>query len=467
MAGKRLFQDLESDQENKSEKRFKSLPLFASPNFSMFGALNTEKTLTSFSLALEPLIRKVVSQEMERGVSKRLRPFSRSSSFRVEAPENIAPTLKLMFAKNIQTQPIFTGSKITDVDNTPLQVILVDSGSNNDHHHIVPVNLDGPIRLDIVALHGDFPSGDKWSSEEFERNIVKERDGKRPLIAGEVTVTVRNGVGTIGDIEFTDNSRWVRSRKFRIGVRVAKGSSGQGVAVCEAMTEAFVVKDHRGELYKKHHPPMLEDEVWRLEKIGKDGPFHKKLSSENINNVQDFLKLSVVDLNRLRQIMSQMSDKIWDVTLKHARECTLGNKLYIHSGPSFFLTLNPICEVMEAVINGQVVSSRDALNQLYIKKLVRDANSMWNLLEVMERKTNQIPLLTQGDTMDQQYGANHYHNNMGINRSYQQNGYAPERSSNTLEMINQGYTTTAPMEFGIYFNITGSSSQGHLNNPFG
>ncbi|KAG2321871.1 hypothetical protein Bca4012_057795 [Brassica carinata] len=462
MAGKRLFQDLESDQENKSEKRFKSLPLFA----SVFGALNTENTLTSFSLALEPLLRKVVRQEVEHGVSKKFRSCSRSSSFRVEAPENIAPTLKLMFAKTILTQPIFTESKITDVDNNPLQVILVD-GSNNDHQ-IVRVNLDHPIRLDIVALHGDFPSGDKWSSDEFERNIVKERDGKRPLVAGEVTVTVRNGVGTIGNIKFTDNSRWVRSRKFRIGVKVAKGSSGQGVAVCEAMTEAFVVRDHRGELYKKHHPPMLEDEVWRLEKIGKDGPFHKKLSSENINNVQDFLKLSVVDLNRLRQIMSQMSDKIWDVTLKHARECTLGNKLYVHRGPNFFLTLNPICEVMEAVINGQVFSSREAPNQLYIKKLVQDANSKWNLLEVMERKPNEVPLLTQGDTMDQQYGANHYHNNMEINRSYQQNGYAPERSTNTLEMINEGYTTTSPMEFGIYFNITGSSSQGPLNpNPFG
>lgn len=142
-------------------------------------------------------------------------------------------------------KPIFTGSKIGDVENNPLEIILVDA-SNNDHS-MVPVNLDRPIKLDVVALHGDFPSGDKWSSDEFERNIVKERDGKRPLLAGEVTVTVRNGVGTIGDIEFTDNSSWIRSRKFRIGVKVAKGSSGQGVAVCEAMTEAFVVRDHRGE----------------------------------------------------------------------------------------------------------------------------------------------------------------------------------------------------------------------------
>ncbi|KAJ0256421.1 Protein SAR DEFICIENT 1 [Hirschfeldia incana] len=459
MAGKRLLiQDQELDQENKTEKRMKSLPLFA----SLFGALNTENTMKSLSLALEPVLRKVVRQEVEHGISKRLRPFSRPPSFCVEARENIAPTLKLMFAKNLK-KPIFTGSKIIDVDDNPLQIILVDV-SNNDHS-TAPVNLNHPIRLDIVALHGDFPSGDKWSSDEFDRNIVKERDGKRPLLAGEVTLTVRNGVGTIGDIEFTDNSSWIRSRKFKIGVKVAKGSSGQGVAVCEAMTEAFNVRDHRGELYKKHHPPMLEDDVWRLEKIGKDGAFHKKLSAENINNVQDFLKLSVVDLDRLRQILGQgMSDKMWDVTYKHARECTLGNKLYIHRGTDFLLTLNPICEVTKAEISGQVFSSGEALNQHYIKTLARQAYSNWDLLEVKERKTNEVPLLTQGHTMDQQYGANHYHN-IEISKSYQQNGYALERSPNNLEMINEGYITTTPVEFGVCFNVTGSSSQSHMN-PF-
>jgi hypothetical protein len=306
--------------------------------------------------------------------------------------------------------PVFTGSKIRDVDNNPLEIILVD-GSNKDYP-ISPVTPDRPIRLDIVALHGDFPSDDKWSSDEFEHNIVKERDGKRPLLAGEVTVTVRNGVGVIGDLEFTDNSSWIRSRKFRIGVKVAKGSSGQGVAVCEAMTEAFMVKDHRGELYKKHHPPMLEDEVWRLKKIGKDGAFHKKLSSANINTVQDFLKLAVHDLDKLRQIIG-MTDKMWDVTFKHAKECNFGNELYTQRGPGY--------------------------------------------------SYNEIPLLTQGNSLDQ-YGANHYQN-IEINRSHQQNGYVAERSTNNLETINEGYITTPPMEFGICFNITGSSSHNHIN-PF-
>jgi hypothetical protein len=55
-------------------------------------------------------------------------------------------------------------------------------------------------------------------------------------------------------------------------------------------------------VYKKHHPPMLQDEVWRLEKIGKDGAFHRKLTAEGINTVQDFLKLSVVDRQKLRRV---------------------------------------------------------------------------------------------------------------------------------------------------------------------
>ncbi|KAG7659470.1 CALMODULIN-BINDING PROTEIN60 [Arabidopsis suecica] len=451
MAGKRLFQDLDSDQENKSEKRIKSvLPSLASPISSVFGALISENTLRS---VLEPVIRKVVRQEVEYGISKRFR-LSRSSSFRIEAPEATTPTLKLIFRKNLMT-PIFTGSKISDVDNNPLEIILVDDSNK-------PVNLNRPIKLDIVALHGDFPSGDKWTSDEFESNIIKERDGKRPLLAGEVSVTVRNGVATIGEIVFTDNSSWIRSRKFRIGAKVAKGSSGQGVVVCEAMTEAIVVRDHRGELYKKHHPPMLEDEVWRLEKIGKDGAFHKKLSSRHINTVQDFLKLSVVDVDELRQILGPgMSDRKWEVTFKHARECILGNKLYISRGPNFFMILNPICEVMKALIDGHVLSSQESLNQPYVKNLVRDAYSKGNFLEVGERTANEAALLTQGDDLDQQYAASHYQN-IEIDKSYQQNGYVQERSTNNLEIVNEGYITT-PAEFNICF--TGSSSQNHIN-PF-
>jgi hypothetical protein len=75
---------------------------------------------------------------------------------------------------------------------------------------------------------------------------VKERTGKRPLLTGELNLTMRDGIAPIGDIEFTDNSSWIRSRKFRVAVRIAPGTN-QSVRVREGMTEPFVVKDHRGE----------------------------------------------------------------------------------------------------------------------------------------------------------------------------------------------------------------------------
>lgn len=55
-------------------------------------------------------------------------------------------------------------------------------------------------------------------------------------------------------------------------------------------------------VYKKHHPPALADDVWRLEKIGKDGVFHKKLADFGIHTVQDFLRNLVMDQYGLRSV---------------------------------------------------------------------------------------------------------------------------------------------------------------------
>ncbi|XP_022884605.1 calmodulin-binding protein 60 A-like [Olea europaea var. sylvestris] len=52
--------------------------------------------------------------------------------------------------------------------------------------------------------------------------------------------------------------------------------------------------------YKKHYPPFLFDEVWRLEKIGKDGAFHKCLSQERILGTGMSTKMWEVILSLLR-----------------------------------------------------------------------------------------------------------------------------------------------------------------------
>ncbi|PQQ10723.1 protein SAR DEFICIENT 1 [Prunus yedoensis var. nudiflora] len=102
---------------------------------------------------------------------------------------------------------------------------------------------------------------------------------------------------------------------------------------------------------------MLEDEVWRLEKIGKDGAFHKKLASENINTVQDFLKLFVVDRSKLRRILGVgMSEKMWE----------------------------------RAMVNGQVFPIRDLsnINRTETENLVREAYANWNSLEMVDAILN-------------------------------------------------------------------------------
>jgi hypothetical protein len=55
-------------------------------------------------------------------------------------------------------------------------------------------------------------------------------------------------------------------------------------------------------VYKKHYPPILTDNIWRLKNIGKDGPIDKRLESEGVKNVQDFLKLNTMDPDKLKNV---------------------------------------------------------------------------------------------------------------------------------------------------------------------
>ncbi|XP_040996472.1 protein SAR DEFICIENT 1-like isoform X2 [Juglans microcarpa x Juglans regia] len=349
---------------------------------------------------LEPWLRRWVNEELENALRRcNSHLFTRFHPLENQAEVETSSCLQLMFSKKVLPSTLFTASKIADMDNNPLQLVLVDQRSpstSTGDRVLVPLGDLSlyPIKIEIVVLNGEFPlgGGETWSSEEFNQNIVKERAGKRPLLAGELCVTMRQGLGLVGKIEFTDNSSWIRCRKFRLGAKVAPGSYKGTVRIQEAITEAFVVKDHRGESYKKKHPPMLEDEVWRLEKIGRNGIFHTKLSSQGINSVQDFLKLYVVDAPRLREILGPgMSEKMWQITIRHAMTCVLGNKLYSFQGnDNCVIILNPICHVVKAFIDGQLFLFPAASDDLsvqtkyHIQSLVRAAYENWNSLQLFE-----------------------------------------------------------------------------------
>jgi hypothetical protein len=209
----------------------------------------------------------------------------------------------------------------------PLRIFLTDAASNQ------PIT-SGPLssmKVELLVLDGDFNADERLehTEKEFSESIVFEREGKRPLLSGEVIIVLEKGVASVRDISFTDNSSWIRSRKFRLGARMSRASSIEE-RVQEAVSNPFLVKDHRGEgmplllvshfsvtssschalnwmnfyvsVYKKHHPPALADDVWRLEKIGKDGVFHKKLADYGIHTVQDFLRNLVMDQYGLRGV---------------------------------------------------------------------------------------------------------------------------------------------------------------------
>jgi len=122
--------------------------------------------------------------------------------------------------------------------------MLVESKSKN----LVRYGPLSSTRVEILVLSADFaPNGqDDWTETEFNQSIVREREGKRPLLVGDLSFSLVDGIGIIDNVIFTDNSSWVRSRKFRLGVRAVPSSSSV-TGIREAVSEAFVVLDHRGE----------------------------------------------------------------------------------------------------------------------------------------------------------------------------------------------------------------------------
>ena len=140
--------------------------------------------------------------------------------------------------------PLFTAGKVEGEQGAAIHIVLIDGNTGR----VVTSGPESSVKLDVIVLEGDFNNedDDNWTREEFESHVVKEREGKRPLLTGDLQVTLKEGVGTLGELTFTDNSSWIRSRKFRLGLKVASGCC-EGIRVREAKTDAFTVKDHRGE----------------------------------------------------------------------------------------------------------------------------------------------------------------------------------------------------------------------------
>ncbi|KAK6123411.1 hypothetical protein DH2020_042834 [Rehmannia glutinosa] len=279
------------------DKRPKKSPSFKSV---VLEVMNLCKLQNLMEPVLEPLIRRVVKEEVDSALRKYIISMKRNCGKDLHLSE--PRSLQLQFLNTISL-PVFTGTRIEGEGGTSMEVALVDSLTRQ----VVSNDLGSSAKVEIVVLEGDFDGDEKdnWTFEEFRNNTVRERAGKKPLLSGDVIVTLKDGTGL------------------------------------------------------KHHPPSLSDEVWRLEKIGKDGAFHKRLRKERINTVQDFLMSLFLDPTRLRNILGNgMSAKMWEVTVEHARTCVLDKKLYLYgASQSNGVVFNVVGQVMGIFSNGQYVPS--------------------------------------------------------------------------------------------------------------
>ncbi|KAF5803287.1 putative CALMODULIN-BINDING PROTEIN60 [Helianthus annuus] len=302
---------------------------------------------------LEPLIREWVRDEVQRACRNFYCSSPRSPFNALESCDTTS--FQLRFQTKLPHM-LFTGSKVESEDNGAVKLVLFDTDSNQ----IVSSGPLSSLKIQFVPLDGDFPIDDDedWAQKDFEAKVIYARDGKRPLVAGDLVMVLKDGVGDLGDVYFTDNSSWRRSRTFRLGAHAISG-----VRIREAISEPFVVKDHRGESYKKHHPPALDDDIWRLEKIAKDGAFHRRLGSNRICTVKDFLQMYVTNESSLRKILGGSCNKTWETIIKHAKDCVLDDNLYIYNcvAEGIGLLFNSIFTIVGATFDGQSYISLEKL----------------------------------------------------------------------------------------------------------
>ncbi|XP_006345182.1 calmodulin-binding protein 60 B-like [Solanum tuberosum] len=220
--------------------------------------------------------------------------------------------LKLQFSNNVRG-PIYTGLPIGDQEGSPLDLHLIDCSTQN----IVNPGPEATTEVEIVVLEKDFT----------------RYGGEKSLIRGNPRVIVKNGSVSVSHISFKHTRDTMRNRELRLGaLRV-------GTRIVEAVTEPFFVKDRRN-ISKRLKPLFLHDEVWKLETIGKNGPFHERLMKENIKTVNDLLTHYFLNRENLLKILGRhMNVEKLDAAVNQAKnKLDLKRYVYPHENPLVIFT---------------------------------------------------------------------------------------------------------------------------------
>ncbi|TVU49892.1 hypothetical protein EJB05_01232, partial [Eragrostis curvula] len=290
----------------------------------MFGfrQIRGPEFMSMFLACFGSMVQRVVSEEVEKG----FRQFTAPAPPRLLVGCYQRPRYQLVFLNGPKT--VYTMSKVESDDGTAIKVAIVETLENNQTNIVRSGHLSS-AKVEVVVLHGHFnaKNEESWTPEDFNKHIVSGREKSAQLLTGILTLKLNGGESSLGNATFTDNSSFTSTKMFRLGLRLVNAS---GERVLEGVTEPFRVKERRVEGFEKHYPPMLDDDVWRLEKIGKNGPYHKALSKIGIESVQKFLQAYMMDAEKLIKIFSKMPQSTWKSIIGHAMTCKYGDDLYLY-----------------------------------------------------------------------------------------------------------------------------------------
>ncbi|KAK1627465.1 hypothetical protein QYE76_001780 [Lolium multiflorum] len=261
----------------------------------------------------------------------------------------------LRFLDGLKT-PIYTEKNITSEGNSAIRIGMFDSDGN--------MIREGPlskVKVEMLVLRGDFCNDgrESWTEEEFNSHIAQGRHGQGFVLGGDCSVWLNSGEASFGGaIRFKEGSSRTRSRKFVVGARVCADGKTDIDRVQEAVMMPVTVLDRRNEANEKRHPPELDNEVYRLEEISKDGTYRKRLNKAKILTVQDFLKALNKDANKLREEVLQIkkNSSSWEKMVKHARECCLTDRHELKACQnvegSVVIFLNCVHDLVGAIFSG-------------------------------------------------------------------------------------------------------------------
>ncbi|KAG0521182.1 hypothetical protein BDA96_08G139200 [Sorghum bicolor] len=225
---------------------------------------------------------------------------------------NGSKNMRLCFLNGLEP-PVYTDENLTSQNHAAIKVAMLEGDK------VVTSGALSEAKIEILVLRGDFSNKcqDNWTEDEFDKHVMQGRDG-HDLVLGTVWLT--NGMVELSQIRFREGSC---RKNVIMAARVCKSEKTSG-RVQEAIMKPVKVLDRRNKPNEKSHPPRLDDRLYRLEGIARDGVYHKRLQKVQIHNVEGFLKALNEDSNKLRAILKMENQQnAWSKLTGHARQCVL------------------------------------------------------------------------------------------------------------------------------------------------